>query len=309
MTLRKRGRPAHQTWTWERAVQEWIEYRHKHRGLARETCRQAQHDLERFVEVAEQLGAENPRCCILAHVDSWIAQLAQRGLAHNTLNEKIVGLRHFLSFLFVESQLACDLASYVEGPRIYRDASVPPHYSWTEVEALCGALDASHPDALRDRAILLMLSTTGARAGEIASLTTDDMDCELSQVTFRRRKCGDNLTLPLVTPASEALRLYLQGGRPAGSTTSQLFLNSQGRPLSSSAVTRVVLRAASRAGREPRGAHAIRHAVGTHLYEQGVAPAKIALILGHHTLSSTRVYLRLSMKLLREVADNYAELL
>jgi site-specific recombinase XerD len=65
-----------------------------------------------------------------------------------------------------------------------------------------------------------------------------------------------------------------------------------------------------RAGlRGSRGAHAIRRAVGTRLVEQGFGIGAVAQVLGHQRLSSTRVYLRLSMELLRDVAENYGQLL
>ena len=58
-----------------------------------------------------------------------------------------------------------------------------------------------------------------------------------------------------------------------------------------------------------RGVHAIRRAVGTRLVEQGLGLAEVACILGHSSPDSSRVYLRLSLELLRNVAIGYGELL
>jgi site-specific recombinase XerD len=58
-----------------------------------------------------------------------------------------------------------------------------------------------------------------------------------------------------------------------------------------------------------RGCHALRRAVGTHLVEQGCSLDHVALILGHTRMESAQVYLRLSIESLREVADNFGDML
>ena len=58
-----------------------------------------------------------------------------------------------------------------------------------------------------------------------------------------------------------------------------------------------------------RSSHSLRRAVGTRLVELGWSLAQVGQVLGHTTQRSTLLYLRLSVDLLRDVANNYGDLL
>jgi site-specific recombinase XerD len=122
---------------------------------------------------------------------------------------------------------------------------------------------------------------------------------------------GDPLVLPLLPVVEIALYDYITKGRPPGSPFRELMLSKKGQPMKQGQVLtgrlhHLVAQAGLKGG---RGCHALRRAVGTHLVEQGCALEHVALILGHKKMGSAKVYLRLSMESLREVAENYGEVL
>lgn len=301
--MRRQRRPA---WNWQESVVAWLRYRERHRGLSTAYSIELRGKMSQFIRFAEERGVRDPRSCTLNDVDAWVGVIAQRGLARSTLSTYVSMMRDFVHFLHCEGQLANNFSAHVEGPRVYRETTLPPHFSWSEVEALVEAAVG-----LRDRAVLTLLKTTGARASEIASLTLDDVDWDGARIILRQRKSKTPLVLPLMPEAAAALRAYLEGERPSDSPHRHVFLTDRGTPLSGAgAVLKVVRRASARAGlADGRGVHAIRRAVGTRLMEGGAGAAEIALLLGHAQLATTRVYIRLSMEQLREVADNYADLL
>jgi site-specific recombinase XerD len=176
--------------------------------------------------------------------------------------------------------------------------------------ALLRSVDPDRRLGLRDRALVALVMTTGLRASEVAALSIDDINWRRASLTVRRRKNGQPLLLPLLAHVVDALTAYLRA-RPADCPYRALFLSRYHRPFSSGApISHLLRRLIAAAGVGTRcAAHALRRGLGTHLLEQGAKPAEIALILGHESLLSTRQYLRLSMEQLREVADNYAELL
>lgn len=296
---------------WEEALAAHLSYLERHRGTDAAQRRGVRGILSGFIVFAREHGIETPAGCCLQTVDDWTAQIAARDLARATLAGYLTALRSFLRFLHAEECLARDLSPYVEKPRLYREATVPEAFTWAQMERLVQNVRPSGGARyLRDRAVVLLLMTTGLRSSEVAALTLEDVDCDRSTVTVRTRKSNEPLLLPLLPVVVEALRAWLQQ-RPSGTSFSEFFLTRTGRPFRGGrAISHRVRRLAAAAGLgKGRSAHAMRRGLGTHLLERGAGAGEIALILGHQSLRSTRDYLRASMALLREVADNYAELL
>ena len=68
----------------------------------------------------------------------------------------------------------------------------------------------------------------------------------------------------------------------------------------------LVARAGLRGGRT---GHALRRAVGTRLVDNGWGLGVVTQILGQENPVAGRTYLRISVESLRDVADNYGDLL
>jgi site-specific recombinase XerD len=246
--------------------------------------------------------------CVL---DDYVEVLARLGFSRSHLSVHLNGVRGFLRYVFAEGLLEHDVAEFVDRPTIYREATVPPHFTWEELEQLMASVKGSDPIALRDRAMLLLLCVYGLRSEEVAGLTLDDIDWKHATLCVRSRKNNQPLMLPLVSVVAAMLADYIQRGRPGQLKHRRLLVTATGTPVPRGVwITTRLHTLVERAGlRGSRGAHAIRRAVGTRLVEQGFGIGAVAQVLGHQRLSSTRVYLRLSMELLRDVAENYGQLL
>lgn len=207
--------------------------------------------------------------------------------------------------------LAHDLSVFIESPRIYRDATVPPHFTWEEVSRLMDAIKGDDFVAWRDRAMLMLLSTYGLRSAEVTGLTLDDIDWVNDRIRIVERKGGVWTTLPLMPRVKAVLQHYVQHVRPRVPHRALLLARRTFGPLyGPRAVGERVVVLAARAGLGGgRAGHAVRRAVGTRLVEQGWGVGAVAQVLGHRSLRSTLLYVRLSMEMLRDVADNYSDLL
>jgi len=282
----------------------------RHCGLSPVTYRQRRKALSEFLSYLLQHGL-SLKSIQVKDLDEFIASIdfSRRSRSYQCVRTN--ALRGFLRYLFGEGFLERDLSSCVESPRIYREATIPPHFTWTELEQLLASIRGDAPKALRDRAMLALLCIYGLRSGEVASLTLDDIDWTHKVIRFTRRKGGAILVLPLLPVVEAILGQYIRKGRPSGTSCRELLLNNRHRPFASGlSLTNRLHTLVKRAGlRGGRGCHAVRRAVGTHIVESGRGLQEVALILGHQSLSSARVYLRLSMELLRDVADNYGEVL
>jgi site-specific recombinase XerD len=289
---------------WQEALHQYLEFLRQHKGVE---SRSMSSWLRCFTRRVATEAAE-PARLTLARLDSWLLELTRRSLSARTVRGYVGVVRGFLSWLFDERLIANDLAASMQGPVTWQDQRIPEHFTWPEVQQLLESIDLGAPMGLHDQALVLLLTSCGLRPGEVVRLTVDDVDLEHQTVRLRARKNGTFLLLPLPSTATQALRRYQQEGRQPAATEA-FFLTWQARPYrNGNAVSNYIRRLAKRAGLPPRGAQALRRAVGTRLMEEGATPPQVALMLGHEGQSSIRHYIRVSMTLLAEVADNYAEI-
>jgi len=198
-----------------------------------------------------------------------------------------------------------DLAPFVIAPALYAFETIPSALRAEEVQAVIKAAQQDRSaKGLRDYAILLLLSTYGLRQGEVMRLRIDDVDWRRETLTIRHAKTGTESILPLLCPVGEAILAYLRTGRPKTSVR-ELFVRVYApyRPLHCLyELIQDRLRQAQVHPAGKRGAHSFRHARAASLLAADTGIKQIGDILGHRSVSSTMVYLKLATEDLRAVA-------
>jgi integrase/recombinase XerD len=226
------------------------------------------------------------------------ARVTVRGLAQI--------LRAFFRYAQGQGWCRSGLAEAIQGPRVFAAEALPSGPSWTDVQRLLASVAGDAPMQIRDRAILLLLAVYGFRAGEVARLRLEDFDWERERLSVTRSKTQQAQTYPLSRSVGDAVLRYLKEVRPP-SALREVFLTRYApiRPLSTSALWPIVghrLRALG-VPLAHHGPHSLRHACATHLLDQGLSLKEIADHLGHHHPDSTRVYAKVDLSGLRQVAD------
>jgi site-specific recombinase XerD len=157
----------------------------------------------------------------------------------------------------------------------------------------------------RNYAILLLLARLGLRAGEVVTLTLDDIDWEAGLITVRG-KGKRAAQMPLPVEAGAAIADYLRQARPDCSSR-RVFIR-QNAPLvgfaNSVAICSLVDRALERAGVEPayRGSHLFRHSLATEMLKQGASLFEIGDLLRHRRPDTTTIYAKVDLVSLRSIA-------
>ena len=138
-------------------------------------------------------------------------------LAAGTRRRRLIALRTFLRFCRREEWLHQDLASGIDLPRL--PERLPKPLEDAARERLVASLTASSLPEKRDRALLLLLLSTGARISELLRL--DRADWARERLVLRGK--GDRERPALVTRASPARRRHLPAC-PRRSLTGPLHL-------------------------------------------------------------------------------------
>jgi integrase len=153
----------------------------------------------------------------------------------------------------------------------------------------------------------MLLSTYGLRAGEITELRLEDIDWTHDRLRILHSKTGVHSELPLLPAVGEALLDYLRTGRPQ-SEHREVFLCAvapyrpipEGSNLYAQLSNRIKVAGVTPKGR--KGPHAFRHAKAAALLRESVPIKVIGDVMGHRSVQSTTVYLKLDLEELRQVA-------
>jgi integrase len=223
-----------------------------------------------------------------------------RTLATGTAKLTVTGLRALLRYLHIHG-FCTDLSGAVPAVAGHRQARLPKHIPWGEVQRLLDRCDLRTAVGRRDHAILLLLVRLGLRAGEVAALKLDDIDW----VEGKIRVCGKSSQdwLPLPHDVGEAIVRYLKRGRPP-SDSRTLFLRSRAPSgdLSVEAIKMRVREACRRAQLPPRSAHQLRHTAATQMLRSGASLPEVAEVLRHRSLDTTAIYAKVDHLALRPLA-------
>jgi integrase/recombinase XerD len=191
-------------------------------------------------------------------------------------------------------------------PRVFQQETLPSGPSWEVVQEILDATAGDHPTEIRDHALLLLFAICGVRSREVARLQFSDIDWERDRIVFTRSKGAGQHEFPLIPAVGAAIIRYLKEARPK-SPHRQIFLTTVAPigPVSRGAIWFAVSRRLRERAPLLRhfGPHSLRHACATRLINQGLTLKEIGDHLGHRDPDATRVYAKVDLVRLREVAN------
>jgi integrase/recombinase XerD len=283
-------------------VQGYLDHLSIERGAATNTLVSYRRDLRRYVEHLGARGIDELGKVAESDVSDFLVALRRGDEDSGSIPLSAVSAARALIAVRGLHRFAA-----AEGPTPTR--RLPKSLSVDDVVALLngagGDSDADGPLTLRNRALLEVLYSTGARISEAVGLDVDDIDAH-SRSVLLHGKGGKERLVPIGRPAVAALDAYLVRGRPElarrGKGTPATFLNVRGGRLSRQSAWQVLQDAAERAGISSAvSPHTLRHSFATHLIEGGADVRVVQELLGHASVTTTQIYTLVTVNALREV--------
>jgi integrase/recombinase XerD len=289
-------------------LRQYLDHLAVERGIASNTLESYTRDLRRYLRYLTGLGVTELAEVTEAGITGFVGALREGDATHQPLAASsaaraAVAVRGLHKFALLEGLIEVDPARQVKPPSLPR--RLPKALPVDDVLRLLDTMPTDEPRSVRDRALLELLYSTGARISEAVGLDLDAVD-RVDRTVLLDGKGGKQRLVPVGRPALAALEAYLVRSRPAlaaaGRGTPAVFLNARGGRLSRQSAWQVLKDAAERAGISvPVSPHTLRHSFATHLLEGGADVRVVQELLGHASVTTTQVYTLVTVTTLREV--------
>jgi integrase/recombinase XerD len=260
------------------------------KGLAKNTIEAYSRDLAGLVDFLMAHHVPAWHDVDSTRIRSYLATLRRRGLAPRSVARHAVTLRRL--FRFLESE---GLVKENPMPKLLLAGArkLPQTLSADDIRKLLGQPDPSEPLGARDQAMLELLYATGLRVSELVQLQTQRVSFQGDYLTVKGK--GSKMrAVPFGRWAREKLSTYMSHVRPRllkGKSSSFVFINRSGKPLSRQGFWKLMRRYALVAGIDKRVTpHTLRHSFATHLLEGGADLRSVQSMLGHADISTTQIY-------------------
>ncbi|MDP2629737.1 MAG: tyrosine-type recombinase/integrase [Candidatus Harrisonbacteria bacterium] len=288
-------------------LEEYLDHLQIERGRSPRTRANYEHYLTRFIS---EMGIEKEQDIEQNNIRAFRKKLDEAGLKRKTQNYYVIAIRNFLKYLIKNDYnvLSPDKLELAKAPQ--REIEV---LEYKDLIRMIEAPEGKNLRALRDRAILELLFSTGLRLSELCNL--DRYKIKGEELTVRGK--GEKLRIVFISErAHKALKEYLDlrsdaepwlfvsfaGGRaPKGEKRPEKVTGK----ISPRAVQRLVSHYATKAGIKAASPHKFRHAFATDLLINGADLRAVQEMLGHASIATTQIYTHLTNKELKEVHKSF----
>lgn len=211
----------------------------------------------------------------------WKSHLSHCGYAPRTINSMLASLNGFCRF----AGLPIKVKFLKIQRQIFRDST--RELSKAEYDLLLTAARESGQERLA--LIMETLCATGIRVSELRYITVEAAKAGRATITLK----GKIRTILLPAKLCRKLVKYAKKQKTA---SGEIFLTKSGRPITRRQVWYELKRLCKAAGVEPSKVfpHNLRHLFATTFYKACKDIARLADVLGHSSIDTTRIYLMVS---------------
>lgn len=225
-------------------------------------------------------------------------------LSRGTKRNRLTAIKVFIHTLYIKGVLLSNRVEQFELPKLGRRLPKPV-LSVKEVDKVLTQTELYGVKGIRDKAIMETYYASGIRRFELGQLTIDDIDFEQYQLRVNHGKGDKDRYVPIAKSACFIIYQYLKTVRPllesrhSGIT---LFIANNGKPYRPAQLSELVAKYIKLSDIRKSGAcNQYRHAAATHMVDNGADIRHVQEFLGHADLSTTQIYVHVSMTKLREV--------
>lgn len=239
----------------------------------------------------------------ISDLRSFIEYCYDRKLKKSSIERKIAVIKSFFTFLYRKELIDSNPSKKLIYPK--KERRLPKFLYLKEYNELTD-FEINNFFDLRDKAVISLFYSTGARISEIAGSLVADLDLQGGRLKVSGKGSIERI-LFLTEEARSLLKKYLDERDDKFSKKSEyIFVNKFGRGISIKGMYDLVMKRAAAAGLSYKlSPHTLRHSFATELLNNGADIRAVQEMLGHQSLSTTQVYTHTTKARLKKVYDMY----
>jgi len=251
--------------------------------------------------------------CIKQNIQKWselrsqqlrdfISSRHRKGISGRSLQRNLSSIRAFYRYLRRIGEVSANPTEGIITPKTAR--KLP---KLLDADQACQLLEIEKNDvlAIRDKAILELIYSSGLRLAEVIYLNINDIDFidRILTVTGKGKKTRN---LPVGKYAIEAIEHWLKNRQSLVKNDNEkaLFISNRGKRISPRSVQERIKKWAIKQGLSSHvHPHMLRHSFASHILESSGDLRAVQELLGHADISTTQVYTHLDFQHLAKVYD------
>ena len=218
--------------------------------------------------------------------NEYILFLKDKGKKSGGIRHTTVVLKQFIKYLVKQGIVSMD----IDDLPIYKSSKEEGTIlSQEDVDMIVKGVNGTSLIALRDRAIVLLLSTTGLRASELCNLKRNalSIDAEGTVSITLKGKRDKVRTVYTTFRVKNAIDTYLNERKD---DIEYLFISRLNQKMSRKTLYAMLKKRARNAGITGVGAHTFRHFFATSMLKKGIALSIVKDLMAHDSILSTQIY-------------------
>jgi len=235
-------------------------------------------------------------------IRSFVAWRHRQGIGGRSLQRNLSATRAFYRYLIGEGVAQHNPAEGVQAPK---SPKILPKLLDVDQVAQLLEIDDKDPLAIRDKAILELMYSSGLRLSELVMLNIDSLDLVDAVVTVVG-KGKKTRVVPIGKQARKAIEQWFKcRDKMANDEEFAVFVSQRGNRISRRSIQqRLKLWAMKQGITNHVNPHMLRHSFASHLLESSGDLRAVQELLGHADISTTQVYTHLDFQHLANVYDD-----
>lgn len=286
----------------EELLESYLHHLSYRKNYSENTVLNYEKDLSFFLEFLKEKKVSSINKIDYPLLRQYLEYLYQKKYTAASINRHISSLKSFFHYLEVEERITDNPTLLISS--VKKEKKLPKYMGYNDLEHFLLLPNIELPLGQRDSALLELLYSTGVRVSELVSIQLRDVELSENRIRIVGKGNKERYVLYGEICKEKVLR-YVEDGRNTllkGNKSAYLFLNKNGRQLTTRGVREIINRLLVQAGESMHiSPHMLRHTFATHMLNEGADLRTVQELLGHENLSTTQVYTHITSERLKNV--------
>ena len=287
-------------------IVKFLDFLEYERHYSSHTVRSYKCDLIKFSNYLDNSNSQNNLKNIdKSFIQEFIKDLVLSKLSDKTVQRKVASIKSFYKYLKNTKQIKHNISKYIASPKVSK--KLPYLLSREEINALMKMPNLESFIGIRDRSILEIFYSTGARISEIINIKIIDIDIKKKLVKIYGKGKKERYVILGKEALNSSLDYLKIKEKILSYDKKSVYLypamkKSNKGHISYKSMYNLVKKYIKKvSNNEKLSPHSLRHSFATHLLENGADIMSVKDLLGHKDLSSTQIYTNVNIKKIKEV--------